>query len=75
MLIFGGDTMFPNLDAEQARHGETNSFAANMLNLSRASYENKKRNGKFTILEAKILCSHYGCEFNYLFDNGKARAC
>ena len=45
--------MFRNLEAEQARFGYTNQQTANKLGISRTSYENKKKTGKFTALEAK----------------------
>ena len=45
--------MFRNLEAEQARFSYTNQEMAGKLGLSRTSYENKKKTGKFTALEAK----------------------
>ena len=36
--------MFKNLDAEQARHSYTNQRMADMVGISRVSYENKKKN-------------------------------
>lgn len=59
--------MFRNLDAEQARHGYTNQNMADKLGISRVSYENKKKSGKFTTLEIKILCKTFKCKFDYLF--------
>lgn len=59
--------MFRNLDAEQARHGLTNSDVAKKLNISRVSYESKKKSGKFTTLEIKALCKLFQCKFDYLF--------
>lgn len=59
--------MFRNLNAEQARHGYTNSDMAQLLGISRVSYENKKKSGKFTTLEIKVLCKHFKCKFDYLF--------
>ena len=49
--------MFRNLEAEQARKGYTNSDVAKLLGISRVSYENKKKTGKFTTFESS----------NYLF--------
>lgn len=60
--------MFKNLDAEQARLKLNNKNVAEKLNLSRVSYENKKKTGKFTTLEAKMLCSIFKCTFDYLFN-------
>ncbi|WP_039944593.1 hypothetical protein [Anaerofustis stercorihominis] len=59
--------MFPNLDAEQARNKLTNEMTAKNLNLSRVSYESKKKTGKFNIHEAKRLCKIFKCSFDYLF--------
>ena len=66
--------MFRNLEAEQARRGYTNADMAQQLDISRVSYESKKKTGKFTTLEIKNLCKIFGCKFDYLFataDDGK----
>lgn len=59
--------MFRNLDAEQARYGYTNQNMADKLGISRVSYENKKKSGKFTTAEIKVLCKLFKCTFDYLF--------
>lgn len=59
--------MFRNLEAEQARLGLSNSDVAKKLGISRNSYENKKKTGKFTTFEIKILCKLFRCKFDYLF--------
>lgn len=59
--------MFKNLDAEQARHSYTNQRMADMVGISRVSYENKKKTGKFTVLEAKKMCKIFKVKFDYLF--------
>ena len=59
--------LFRNLEAEQARCGLTNQNVADKLGISRFSYENKKKNGKFTTLEIKALCKLFRCKFDYLF--------
>nr|DAT39407.1 MAG TPA: SOS-response transcriptional repressor [Caudoviricetes sp.] len=59
--------MFKNLDAEQARFSMTNQQVANKIGISRVSYENKKKTGKFTALEAKKLCKMFKVKFDYLF--------
>ena len=38
--------MFRNLEAEQARRGYTNADMAQKLDISRVSYESKKKTGK-----------------------------
>ena len=60
--------MFRNLEAEQARKGYTNSDVAKLLGISRVSYENKKKTGKFTTFEIKILCMTFNVKFEYLFE-------
>lgn len=59
--------MFRNLDAEQARHAMTNEDVAKFLDMSRVTYESKKKTGKFTLSEIKSLCSLFSCSFDYLF--------
>ena len=63
----GGSKVFRNLEAEQARKGYTNQNVADILGISRVSYENKKKSGKFTTREIKALCKLFGCKFDYLF--------
>lgn len=65
--------MFNNLEAEQARNSLTNSDVANKLGISRISYENKKKTGKFTTLEIKMLCKLFRCKFDYLFATEEGR--
>lgn len=60
--------MFRNLEAEQARLNFTNQQMAEKLGMSRVSYENKKKSGKFTALEAKKLCKLFKVKFDYLFE-------
>lgn len=70
----GRSNMFRNLDAEQSRNSYTNSKTAEHLGISRVSYENKKKSGKFTTVEAKKLCKLFGCSFDYLFETDEERA-
>lgn len=65
--------MFRNLEAEQARNGFTNADVAKKLGLSRVSYENKKKSGKFTTFEIKTLLKLFKCKFDYLFDTTEKR--
>lgn len=59
--------MFPNLNAEQAKYGETNESAAAFLGLNRNAYELRKKKGSFSIAEANKLCEKYKCSYAYLF--------
>ena len=59
--------MFPNLDAEQARHKMPNSVVAGVLNISKGAYERRKKTGRFQADECRKLCDVFNCEFEYLF--------
>ena len=59
--------MLRNLEAEQARLGLSNSEVAEKLGISRNTYENKKKTGKFASFEIKMLCKLFRCKFDYLF--------
>ena len=59
--------MFRNLEAEQARVGLSNSDVAKKLGIPRNSYESKKKTGKFTTFEIKMLGKMFKCKFDYLF--------
>ena len=63
--------MFRNLEAEQHRRGLTNAEVAQILNISRATYEKKKKSGKFTRPEIVTLLKLFDCKFEYLFADGK----
>jgi DNA-binding XRE family transcriptional regulator len=71
----GGEIeVFRNLDAEQARFALTNQQVADKLGISRVSYENKKKTGKFTTLEIKELCKLFKSKFDYLFETEDTKA-
>ena len=59
--------MFRNLEAEQHRKGLTNAEVAQILNMSRSTYESKKRSGKFNRPEIVALLNLFECKFEYLF--------
>lgn len=59
--------MYKNLQAEQARKNMTNQQVADYLNISRVSYENKKKTGKFIVTQITALCELFECSFEYLF--------
>lgn len=60
--------MFKNLDEEQQKLGLKNQDIAQKLLISEKTYEAKKTNGNFTILEAKKLCEIFNVTFDYLFN-------
>ena len=47
---------------------QTRKEEAKLLGISRVSYENKKKTGKFTTFEIKILCKTFNVKFDYLFE-------
>lgn len=63
--------MFRNLEAEQRRAGMTNSDVAEILGVSRVTYENKKKDGKFNRREIVALLKLFGVTFEYLFEDSQ----
>lgn len=59
--------MFRNLEAEQARRGYTNTQMAELLGISRVTYENKKKTGMFNRPQIAQLLKIFNCAFEYLF--------
>ncbi len=59
--------MLKNLDAEQRRARMNNSQMAEILGISRITYENKKKTGQFTRPQIVTLMNLFGCRFEYLF--------
>lgn len=62
-----GGQMFRNLYAEEARHNQTNITMGKMLGIDPVTYSRKKKNGGFTVAEAKRLTEFFGVSFEYLF--------
>ena len=62
-----GGQMFRNLYAEEARHNQTNITMGKMLGIDPVTYSRKKKNGGFTVAEAKKLTDFFGVSFEYLF--------
>ncbi len=59
--------MFHNLEAEQRRYGYTNADMAEILGISRVTYEKKKRTGMFNRPQIEVLLRLFDCKFEYLF--------
>ena len=59
--------LYPNLKAEQSRAGLTNQKVADLIGVSRVTYESKKKSGRFDVSESKKLCDLFKCDFYYLF--------
>lgn len=64
----GGEKMFKNLEAEQKRFGYTNAKMAELLGISRVTYESKKRTGMFNRPQIEFLIQLFNCKFEYLFE-------
>ena len=60
--------MFRNLYAEEARHNQTNITMGKVLGINPVTYSRKKKDGNFTIAEAKKLTEFFGVSFEYLFE-------
>lgn len=62
--------MYPNLQAEMARHGETSAMMAELLNLSPPSFTRRlKGEIEFSKPEIDTICEHYEMTYEYLFGN------
>lgn len=59
--------MFPNLQAEQKRLNLTNQQVADIIGMSRVTYESKKKSGRFTVFDCNKLCKLFHASFEYLF--------
>ena len=64
--------MFRNLDAEQKRFGLTNSDVAEILGISRHTYEKKKKTRNFNRAQVVLLLNLFECKFEYLFAENTA---
>lgn len=60
--------IFPNLEAEQARVGITDSELALHLKISRITLLNKKRNGNFYLSEIISIMNLFNKDFSYIFE-------
>ncbi|MFA5099472.1 MAG: hypothetical protein WC547_01125 [Candidatus Omnitrophota bacterium] len=63
--------VYPNLSAEQAKRGLNDTDVAQRLGITRESYGQKKKTGKFKMWEAISLCELFESKFEYLFETGK----
>ena len=59
--------MFPNLLGQKAYHKMSNDDMANVIGVSRNTYESKIASGKFTAIECKMYCAHFRKNFEFLF--------
>ena len=59
--------MFPNLLGQKAFRSLTDEDMAKIIGVSRTSYQQKIRSGRFTPEECKTYCRYFGKRFEYLF--------
>lgn len=59
--------MFPNLNAEEARKGLSESKVAIAIGINPNTYASKKRIGSFKLSEINKLLRLFNCSFDYLF--------
>lgn len=59
--------MFPNLLGQKAVHKLSDADMADIIGVSRTSYQQKVKSGRFTPAECKALCKYFNKSFAYLF--------
>lgn len=59
--------MYPNLLGQKAVHHMTEEAMANVIGVSRQSYQQKIKSGRFTPDECKAYCDHFKKSFAFLF--------
>lgn len=71
----GGETMrigiYPNLSAEQARRGKTDTETAKLIGVHPRTYARKKQFGGFRGEEIEDLCKLFDSTYEYLFKTDK----
>jgi len=61
--------MFPNLEAEQVRHGHTDEYVAEQLGITGEEYRLRKKSGLFMESEVRALVAMYNKSPEYLFEH------
>lgn len=59
--------MFPNLLGQKGYHRMSDDDMAKVIGVSRNTYQQKMKSGRFTPEECKAYCAHFGKRFEYLF--------
>lgn len=59
--------MYPNLLGQKALHHMSNEDMAKLIGVSRNTYEQKVRSGRFTPEECKTYCDYFKKTFVFLF--------
>lgn len=64
--------MYPNLLGQKAHHKMNDAQMAEIIGVSRNSYQQKIKSGRFTPTECKAFCAYFDKSFAYLFsDDGE----
>ena len=59
--------MYPNLLGQKALHRLTDADMAKIIGISRNSYQQKMKSGRFTPAECRAYCQYFQKSFAYLF--------
>lgn len=59
---------FPNLLGQKATHNLSDEKMAAIIGVSRNSWMDKIRSGRFTLPECKALASYFGKSIDWLFE-------
>ena len=69
-LQIGGVTVYPNLLGQKAYHHLTDDDMGKIIGVSRQSYAQKIRSGRFTPRECMLLINYFKKPFEFLFEDG-----
>lgn len=59
--------MYPNLMGQKEYHKLSGEDMGKIIGISRTSYEQKIKSGRFTPAECKAYCDYFDKKFEYLF--------
>lgn len=59
--------MYANLLGQKAFHKLTDDDMGRIIGVSRNTYSQKIRSGRFTPIECRAFCTYFGKSFDYLF--------
>ncbi len=63
----GGISMYPNLLGQKAYYHLSNDEMAQIIGVSRNSFEKKMKTGRFNVKECRALCEYFNKSFCFLF--------
>ena len=59
--------MYPNLLGQKAFHHLSNEEMGKIIGVTRAGFEKKIQNGRFTVDECRTYCRYFNKSFEFLF--------